>query len=105
MLSLLQHINQETQVVPFLNARYLEVRKKYKIKSIALNNSQYGKQVLVECEDFKIPLPQRFLEKFSQDIVEKLNKEIQIGNVIYIISNGAVNQTTNLHFEYEVARV
>ncbi|KAF5270993.1 hypothetical protein FQR65_LT05343 [Abscondita terminalis] len=64
-------------------------------------DGKFGEQVLVECEDFKTPLPQRFTSKFTVADINRINKEIQTSKNIYIISKGAVGPTTNIEFIQE----
>jgi hypothetical protein len=56
MSSFLQSINKATFFVPFVKPSQLEVNKKFQVNRFSKEDSQFGKQVVVDCGDFKTSL-------------------------------------------------
>jgi hypothetical protein len=66
MSSFLQSVNEATFFVPFVKSSQLEVNKKFQVNRFSKEDSQFGKQVVVDCGDFKTSLPQRFTSQFTE---------------------------------------
>jgi hypothetical protein len=73
MSHFLKSINEETHLVPYVRASYLEIDRRFPIKRFIKTETQFGEQVVVDCSEFKMPLPQRFTEKFSEKVIQTLN--------------------------------
>jgi precorrin isomerase len=94
-------INKATFFVPFVKPSQLEVNKKFQVNRFSKEDSQFGKQVVVDCGDFKTSLPQRFTSKFTKEAITTLNQELRDGKTIFMISRGNVSKTTNISFVEE----
>jgi hypothetical protein len=46
--------------------------------------------VVVECDNFKTLLPERYTEKFSEEHIKDINQQLTIGKLVYLVSRGAV---------------
>jgi precorrin isomerase len=80
MSSFLQSVNEATFFVPFVKSSQLEVNKKFQVNRFSKEDSQFGKQVVVDCGDFKTSLPQRFTSQFTEEAITTLNQELRDGN-------------------------
>jgi precorrin isomerase len=98
MSSFLQSVNEATFFVPFVKSSQLEVNKKFQVNRFSKEDSQFGKQVVVDCGDFKTSLPQRFTSQFTKEAITTLNQELRDGKTIFMISRGNVGKTTNISF-------
>jgi precorrin isomerase len=98
MSSFLQSVNEATFFVPFVKSSQLEVNKKFQVNRFSKEESQFGKQVVVDCGDFKTSLPQRFTSQFTEETITTLNQELRDGKTIFMISRGNVGKTTNISF-------
>jgi precorrin isomerase len=101
MSSFLQSVNEATFFVPFVKSSQLEVNKKFQVNRFSKEDSQFGKQVVVDCGDFKTSLPQRFTSQFTEEAITTLNQELRDGKTIFMISRGNVSKTTNISFVEE----
>ncbi|KAF5279719.1 hypothetical protein FQR65_LT15280 [Abscondita terminalis] len=98
-MAFFDNLNVSTHLLPYVSASNLPVGEKIKIKSFSKIDGKFGEQVLVECGDFKTPLPQRFTSKFSLEDINRINEQIQLSKKnIYIVSKGAIGPTTNIEF-------
>jgi precorrin isomerase len=84
--------------VPFVKPSQLEVNKKFQVNRFSKEDSQFGKQVVVDCGDFKTSLPQRFTSQFTEETITTLNHGLRDGKTIFMISRGYVGKTTNISF-------
>jgi precorrin isomerase len=98
MSSFLQSVNEATFFMPFVKSSQLEVNKKFQVNRFSKEDSQFGKQVVVDCGDFKTSLPQRFTSQFTEEVITTLNQELRDGKTIFMISRGNVGKTTNISF-------
>jgi hypothetical protein len=77
MSSFLQIVNEATFFVPFVKPSQLEVNKKFQVNRFSKEDSQFGKQVVVDCGDFKTSLPQCFTSQFTEEAITTLNQETE----------------------------
>jgi hypothetical protein len=98
MSHFLKSINEETHLVPYVRASYLEIDRRFPIKRFIKTETQFGEKVVVDCSEFKMPLPQRFTEKFSEKVIQTLNNLLKQGKNIFMVSEGIVGRTTNIKF-------
>jgi hypothetical protein len=98
MSHFLKSINEETHLVPYVRPSYLEIDRRFPIKRFIKTETQFGEQVVVDCSEFKKPLPQRFTEKFSEKVIQTLNNLLKQGKNIFMVSEGIVGRTTNIKF-------
>lgn len=101
MSALLETLNSECFVQQFVTLKSLEVGKKYKINSFSKCKTVWGEKVIVQIDDTKTVLPARFNDKLSPQAIEELNKDISTGIKIFLVSRGAIGQTTNIEFVKE----
>jgi hypothetical protein len=85
MSHFLKSINEETHLVPYVRASYLEIDRRFPIKRFIKTETQFGEKVVVDCSEFKMPLPQRFAEKFSEKVIQTLNNLLKQGkNILFV---------------------
>jgi hypothetical protein len=84
--------------VPFVKPSQLEDNKNFQVNRFSKEDSQFGKQVVVDCGDFKTSLPQRFTSQFTEEAITILNHGLRDGKTIFMISRGYVGKTTNMSF-------
>jgi hypothetical protein len=94
MISFFSQLNESSYLVSYVSVKTLTVNEKNKIT----NNKKFGEKVVVECDNFKTLLPERYTEKFSEAHIEDINQQLTIGKLVYLVSRGAVGKTTNLEF-------
>ncbi|KAH0818421.1 hypothetical protein GEV33_004369 [Tenebrio molitor] len=94
MDKLFRTLNESSYLVSYVSVKTLTVNEKNKIT----NNKKFGEKVVVECDNFKTLLPERYTEKFSEAHIEDINQQLTIGKLVYLVSRGAVGKTTNLEF-------
>jgi hypothetical protein len=98
MRHFLKSINEETHLVSYVRASYLEIDRRFPIKRFIKTETQFGERVVVDCSEFKTPLPQRFTEKFGEKVIQTLNNLLKQGKNIFMVSEGIVGRLINIKF-------
>jgi len=57
---------------PFRKLKELNMDEVYPVVNINIMNSQFGPQVVVESDTFKVSLPNRFLNLFTEEKIDYL---------------------------------
>jgi ABC-type sugar transport system ATPase subunit len=98
MSSFFSQLNESSYLVSYVSVKTLTVNEKNKIISFNKVNTKFGEKVVVECDNFKTLLAERYTEKFSEEHIKDINHQLTIGKLVYLLSRGAVGKTTNLEF-------
>lgn len=97
MTSLKQKFNSlgfnRKQVV---NIRTLITQHQYPVNNIKKTDTKYGQRLLVELDQFKVFLPERYLQVFSdEEIVEINNSILKKTEHFFLVSKGELNGVLN----------
>lgn len=97
-MSFLSQLNTQLQFQEFVSLKTLVVGKQFSIQTFSNLNTKWGEKIVVQCQEFRTVLPQRFTERFSAEVLEELNESIKSGKKIFLVSRGPVGKTTNIEF-------
>lgn len=97
MSSSLKELNDLSFVKEYVNIKTLNISEKYKIISFQRKKTEFGDRIVVELDNARVFLPQRFDSLITNERLDEFNKKILEGKEsIYLVSGGPVGRTTNV---------
>lgn len=101
MASFITQVSHNLSVKEYVSVKSLEIGEKHEILNFRRTNTKYGEKIVLDIKDFRTVLPERYVEEFTKERIEQLNREIAEGQKFYITSLGPISRTTNLEFSVE----